>query len=512
MITHGFFIKSLTVAEEHKPEGVTIEFNKDLTIVFGASDIGKTFIYQCIYYMLGSKEEPKRIKESKKYSRCVLEIESYKGEIYLLKRKLNGGNFELFINGEPNKETLYIDNNKRKGRTISKFLLELVNMREKHFKINKYGQTQELFFQNLRPYFLVNEDDVIVKKSHIIGQSSIFKFLMTGVDDKKSGEVLSPSIIAEQRRNLDLLYKNLKNIEDELKEFGKDRLLNIENIKNVSNGLKKQIDFKKSEITLLNHELELISIKNITYNSKIFCPKCGKELICNCNIPHLVENSSILIKQKKEIIEKIEIITKELVRLEPEYHNYIEQLVSEKLLQKNKKRLIDDIKELEVKILNNEESIKNIRDKKITLPIIKPIESIIFKILKSIKFDIQSVNFSKKSSDFIINGQEREFYGQGYRAIIYTSFVVAVLKHLREMPHQIGFMMIDSPLNAYRAKDEQDKNLSANFYHYFKKESSNGSQIIIFENTPVPDEVKDRIKEIDPNGFLAVESLPLTGS
>ena len=46
MITYGFFIKSLTVAEEHTPEGVTIEFNKDLTIVFGASDIGKTFIYQ----------------------------------------------------------------------------------------------------------------------------------------------------------------------------------------------------------------------------------------------------------------------------------------------------------------------------------------------------------------------------------------------------------------------------------------------------------------------------------
>jgi hypothetical protein len=70
-------------------------------------------------------------------------------------------------------------------------------------------------------------------------------------------------------------------------------------------------------------------------------------------------------------------------------------------------------------------------------------------------------------------------------------------------------MMIDSPLNAYRAKDE---NLSDNFYHYFKEESSNGSQIIIFENTDVPDEVKNKIKEIDPNGFLAVENLPLINS
>jgi hypothetical protein len=65
------------------------------------------------------------------------------------------------------------------------------------------------------------------------------------------------------------------------------------------------------------------------------------------------------------------------------------------------------------------------------------------------------------------------------------------------MPYQIGFMMIDSPLKAYRAKDE---NLSDNFYHYFKEESSNGSQIIIFENTDVP-EVKDKIEEIDPLGI-----------
>jgi len=355
-------------------------------------------------------------------------------------------------------------------------------MKEKHFEINKYGQTQELFFQNLRPYFLVNEDD------------------------KKREEVISPSIITEQKRNLELLSKNVKNIEDELKRFEKGTLLDIENI---SNGLKKQIDFKKSEITLLTQELELLSIKNRTYNSKIFCPKCGKELICNCPVPYPVEDSSLLLKQREKINKKIELVKLDLVPLERDYPSYIEKLVREKLLQEDKKRLINEIDLLKINIQKNEDSIKNIRVKKITLPIINPIESLMFNILKSIKFDIQSVNFSKKSSDFIINGQEREFYGQGYRAIIYTSFIIAILKHLREMPHQIGFTMIDSPLNAYRAKDEQDKNLSTNFYHYFKEESSNGSQIIIFENTPVPDEVKEKIKEIDPNGFLVLESLPL---
>ena len=516
MNNYGFFIKSLTVAEKLDTEAVTIKFNKDLTIVFGASDIGKTFIYQCIYYMLGSKEEPKRIKEAKKYSRCVLEIESYKGVSYKLKRELSGGNFELFEihNSKEDKKPefkgiLYIDNNKRKGRTISKFLLELINMEDKNIKINKYGQTQKLFFQNLRQYFLLNEDDVIVKKSHIIGshsQDDIFKFLITGEDNKESIEVISPTSIREQKRELDLLDKHLKNIKNELEEFGTDTLLDI---KSQVERLKIEITNIESKIILLKEELRLISKKNTIYTKKIFCPKCGKELICECNTNILqpVEEIALIENRKKEILERIAELKKILLPLETDFVIYTRKIVRRDLLTERENSIIKEVELLESKIKDDEESIKNIRDKKITKPMIAPIEKLIFEILKKIKFNIKNINFSKKTSDFIINGQERAFYGQGYRAIIYTSFIVAVLKHLRSMNHQIGFMMIDSPLNAYRAKDEKSENLSDNFYNYFKEESSNGSQIIIFENTDVPDEVKDKIEKIDKNGFLAVEKL-----
>jgi len=509
MNNHGFFIKSLTVAEELRPESVTIDFNEDLTIVSGASDIGKTFIYQCIYYMLGSKEEPKRIKEAKKYSRCVLEIKSYAGDSYRLKRKLSGGNFELYKNGKKEK-SLYIDNNKRKGRTISQFLLNLTNMEKKNIKIDKYGQTHKLFFQNLRQYFLVNEDDIIVKKSHIIGsynQDNIFKFLITGEDNEKNTEVLAPNRIGEQKRELELLHKHLKNIKNELERFGTGTLFDIE--KNV-NILKKEISDIQSKIAILEKELKLILNNNTTtYVKKIYCPRCGKELICECNKNILQAREELVaIKiRKKELRESITELKNLLLPLENDYTLYIKQIVRSELLTENKNRISKEIDRLEIKIKENEESIKNIRNKEITKPMIKPIEKLMFEILQKIKFNITSIKFSKETSDFIINGQEREFYGQGYRAIIYTSFIVAVLKHLKTMPHKIGFMMIDSPLNAYRAKDEKSENLSDNFYHYFKEESLNGSQIIIFENTDVPNEVQDKIKKIDENGFLAVETL-----
>lgn len=506
---YGFFIKSLTVAEELESKAVTITFNKDLTIVFGASDLGKTFIYQCIYYMLGSKEEPKRIKESKKYSRCVLEIQSYAGDLYKLKRKLSGGNFEVFKNKEESGKVLYIDNNKRNGTTISSFLLDLINMQKKNIEINKYGQTQKLFFQSLRQYFLLNEDDVIVKKSHIIGSGydyNIFKFLITGNDSKENVDVISFKTIAEQEKELELFHKHLKNIENELEEFGVGSLLDI---RSQTDKIKKEINYIQYQIIGLEEKLKLISKNNRAYTKKLFCPKCGKELICECstNILQPAEEVVFIESQKKEIHKEIAELKKVLNPLEGQYLIDTRKIVREELLERDKRRIINQIDLIKSKIQENKASIKNITDKKITKPIIAPIEKLMFEILKKIEFNITSVQFSKTTLDFIVNGQEREFYGQGYRAIIYTSFIVAILKHLKTMSHQIGFMMIDSPLNAYRAKDEKSENLSDNFYHYFKEESSNGSQIIIFENTDVPDEVQDKIKEIDKNGFLATERL-----
>jgi len=61
----GFYIKKLEVlGDEVKPS--IIEFRKGLNIIYGASDTGKTFIYECINYMLGDNKVPKiTIEEAK---------------------------------------------------------------------------------------------------------------------------------------------------------------------------------------------------------------------------------------------------------------------------------------------------------------------------------------------------------------------------------------------------------------------------------------------------------------
>ena len=66
MNKYGFFIKRLELSGS-AVEIKTIQFKKGLNVIFGSSDTGKTFIFQCINYMLGGSTPPKPIPESENY-------------------------------------------------------------------------------------------------------------------------------------------------------------------------------------------------------------------------------------------------------------------------------------------------------------------------------------------------------------------------------------------------------------------------------------------------------------
>jgi len=204
---YGFYITRLTLCSKIV-EPSEIKFEKGLNIIYGGSDIGKTFIYQCIDYMLGGNEKPKQIKEGKLYQKCELEIVSYNDENnYILERNLNGGDFTL------NGKTLYLSNNNHKN-TISNFLLDLANMRNKLIRIDKYGNTKKLYVQHLKKYCLVDEDNILIKKSSITGskdeEQNILKFLITQKDDSHIKSVSSDSKIKNQKAEIIIHQKNTR--------------------------------------------------------------------------------------------------------------------------------------------------------------------------------------------------------------------------------------------------------------------------------------------------------------
>jgi hypothetical protein len=117
-------------------------------------------------------------------------------------------------------------------------------------------------------------------------------------------------------------------------------------------------------------------------------------------------------------------------------------------------------------------------------------------ILKAWHFpDVGRVFFDPKARDLIIGGKPRISYGKGLRAITHAAFTLGLLEYCRsqETPHP-GFVILDSPLLAYRAPegtedDLRGTDLNTQFYIYLASQRAD-RQTIIVENDDPPESIK----------------------
>jgi len=113
--------------------------------------------------------------------------------------------------------------------------------------------------------------------------------------------------------------------------------------------------------------------------------------------------------------------------------------------------------------------------------------------LKSWKFpNAVRVYFDQKSKDFVISGKPRGSRGKGMRAITHAAFTTTLLEFCKRenLPH-LGFVVMDSPLLAYREPDIADDGISssflnAEFFSYLSKWTDR--QAIIVENVDPPEQ------------------------
>lgn len=168
----------------------TADFHCGLNVVSGPSDTGKTFIFQCINYMLGGSLIPTQIPESEKYESIMLSLRMDNGTEAVLKRSIKGGAFTLQLPGSP---TLVLKEKHApmKCDTISHFLLNGVGLSGKYIRTNAQGKNRELSFRDLSDFILVDEEVVISKISPIFSgqytsktaETSAFRLLLSGNDD-----------------------------------------------------------------------------------------------------------------------------------------------------------------------------------------------------------------------------------------------------------------------------------------------------------------------------------------
>lgn len=221
MAIAGFQIRRLTLVGRGVPNA-EVRFHEGLNVVSGPSDTGKTFIVQCIDYMLGGKDVPESIPEVAQYEtvRLALDVSDLDDEV-VLERSLRGGNFKLISPGNADRH-LSAKHSAGDKDSVSHYLLGLSALTEKKVRKNKQGVTREVSFRDLARLILVDEETIISKTSPILtGQhttgtveSAVFRVLLTGVDDSSLISSEDPKVAKGRQAGkvemLDLLLNQTK--------------------------------------------------------------------------------------------------------------------------------------------------------------------------------------------------------------------------------------------------------------------------------------------------------------
>lgn len=221
MAITGFQIRRLTLVGPGVPNA-EVKFGEGLNVVSGPSDTGKTFIAQCIDYMLGGQDVPESIPEAARYEtvRLALEVSDGDDEV-VLERSIRGGDFKLVTPGAVDRH-LSAKHSAGDKDSASQYLLGLSGLTEKKVRRNKQGATREVSFRDLARLILVDEETIISKNSPILtgqyttgtAESAIFRLLLTGVDDSSLISSEDPKVAKGRQAGkvemLDLLLQQTK--------------------------------------------------------------------------------------------------------------------------------------------------------------------------------------------------------------------------------------------------------------------------------------------------------------
>ncbi|HIP13383.1 MAG TPA: hypothetical protein EYG73_11790 [Arcobacter sp.] len=292
MNKHGFIIEKLELLGD-SVEPVSIEFKKGLNVIYGPSDTGKTFIFQCIDYMLGKRRRPKEIPEAKKFNIIYLFITTLEGKKFKLERALSGGDYNI-VDLEDNKTFECTYKNGTKNKSISDFLLEILNLSNNKIRKNADGETENLYFQQLKRLFLVDEVHIITEESLLVSEQytkktfeeNVFKFLMTGEDDSNLIIALKPKDIQNKTGKIEVYEELISQLEKHLKDRDyKEIDEQIERLNTTISNFKDEESSLSEELSQLNSKKNNL-IREIDEDKKSWI-----------NYDEILKRSSILKKQ-----------------------------------------------------------------------------------------------------------------------------------------------------------------------------------------------------------------------
>lgn len=148
-----------------------VNFKKGLNIIQGPSETGKTYIYQCINYLLGASDAPKDIDEAKLYTEVFLELVTKSNVKFTIQSDLKGGHLKVFqssieeLTFDHEFELLSRKHDPNSEKTISAFFLKLNNVYGSKVRTNAQGKTREISYRDLIKFSMIDEIRIFTDKS-----------------------------------------------------------------------------------------------------------------------------------------------------------------------------------------------------------------------------------------------------------------------------------------------------------------------------------------------------------
>lgn len=384
----GYIFKELRLTGENKKDAF-VKFRYGLNVISGPSNTGKTFIFDCLDYMLGSSDKLKPIPELKGYSNIFLEIES-NDQAYTIETEIKNNNiYKLYrskinkLNTEPEILKRKLDSNSKFN--LNSFFLSLNNIDDKKIRKNAKGDTISLSYRNVIKLALIDEERIITKESPIVShytreteESNTLRFFLTGNDDSNILKKITSQEIQRRKGKIDLLYEFINNanidsnlnsdeIESQLEKINTSLdnfTLNFNRIKkdylsvetDYTNKNIEYLDFnkrqneviellKRSYILEQQYNSDILRLKS-TIESGIFmsenidasCPTCKQEITTET-----LDIDKIIISCKSEI-QKINSLLSEL--------KISQNLIAEEKMDIDKKLLYttNELEQLKIKL------------------------------------------------------------------------------------------------------------------------------------------------------------------
>lgn len=264
----GIYISSLAF---HGPsvEPSIVSFSQGLNVIYGASNTGKSFVIETVDFMLGGKGPLPDIPEANQYDLALLSLGSLEDDrTFTLQRSLAGGAFKLFegkFSDElPSADPLELSeiHNAKRDNNLSSYLLNLLGLNDKVVRKNKKNETVSLSFRNLARLCIVDEEEIIQKRSPLsdgnytadTANTSVFKLLLSGVDDS--------SLVATRPRSTEELGREaqLELLAQLISEQEKD----IRDLTGSRDEIAAQDD--RLSATIINYQSQL-SVTEMTFKS-----------------------------------------------------------------------------------------------------------------------------------------------------------------------------------------------------------------------------------------------------